>query len=137
MARYPGGQAVVYLSASGATAAVNVPNLTMFGIDTPRAMIDVTACNDANKKYVPSGIPDYGGKMDVWFDDTNTAALFTAATSSTACSMYCYPSANAAGRYFSGTAWVSVDNFQSGGIGGGAKLAISWKAAGTWAQTLA
>lgn len=137
MARYPGAQAVLYLSSSGATAAVNVPNLTQFGVDSPQDFVDVTAANDTCKTWVKTNIPDYGGSADVWFDDANTAALYTAAASTTACKMYCYPSANAATKYFYGTAWVVISNFSSGGVNGGAKCTLTWKAAGTWAQFVA
>jgi hypothetical protein len=137
VARYPGSQSVIYLATTSAGAAVNVPNLTKFGIGTPQSLIDVTACNDTNKTYLKDNIPDYKGSFDVWFDDTNTANLFTAAAQTAGCKMYCYPSANAAGRYWHGPAWVVISNFDSGGIGGGAKLSVTWGASGAWAAVLA
>ena len=135
MARYLGNKSVAYISASGTTAAVDVPNLSKFGVGNARALVDVTACNDANMKYLP-GLPDYKGSLEVFFDDANTAALFTAAASSDGVLMYLYPSALAPARYFYGPAWVSITNFDSGGIGGPAKVSLDWAANGTWTQKL-
>lgn len=135
MARYLGTKAVAYISASGSTAAVNVPNLTKFGVGNARSMNDVTACNDANMRYLP-GLPDYKGSLDVFFDDTNTAALFTSAASTDGVLMYLYPSAAAPTRYFYGPAWVSITSFDSGGINGPAKVSLDWAANGTWAEKL-
>ena len=131
MARYLGQKAVVYMSASGSTAAVNVPNLEKFGIQFPRNLVDVTCCNDANKQYLQD-LPDFKGSFDVLFNDANTAALFTSAASSDGVLMYCYPSAAAPTKYWYGPAWASVQSFDSGGVSGKAKLQLNWGANGTW-----
>lgn len=135
MARYLGQKAVAYISASGSTAAVNVPNLSKFGIGNARDLVDVTACGDANMTYLPS-LPDYKGSLEVFFDDANSAALFTAAASTDGVNMYLYPSADAASRYWYGQAWVSITDFDSGGISGPAKVSLEWGAKGTWGAKL-
>ncbi len=130
MARYLGSKSVLYLSASGASAAISVPNLTKFNLSNARKLVDVTACADTNMTYLP-GLPDFKGSFEVFFDDTNTAALFTASSSSTANKFYLYPSSDAATLYFYGTAWPSLSNFDSGGVGGGIKLSFEFAAAST------
>lgn len=106
MARYAGKKGTVYLSTSGSGNAVAVVSLTKWTLDMQTEKIDVTAFNDGNKQYV-QGFKDTKGDISGFWDDAEDT-IFDGADSSDGVKMYLYPSADAAAKYFYGTAFLDA-----------------------------
>lgn len=133
MAKYSGRRGVVYMSTSGTGTAVNVANLTSWSLNMATDRFDVTSFTDTNKTYV-QGLRDISGQFQGFFDDTATAALFTAAESADAVKIYLYPSADAAARYFYGTAFLDMSI--STPVNGAVTVNGSFAAASSWVMKL-
>lgn len=134
MARYHGKKGVLYMSATGSGTAVLVGNLTEWSINMSTDKVDVTAFGDTNKTYV-QGLKDVKGSFKGWFDDSASKALFDAADSADGVKMYIYPSSDAAGRYFYGSAYI--DCSIAGAVAAGVSVSGSFAAATAWAYKLA
>ena len=134
MARYHGKKGVVYMSTTGSGTAVAVGNLTEWSISYATDRIDVTSFGDTNRVYV-QGLRNVTGSFKGWFDDSATKALFDAADSADGIKMYLYPSADAATRYFYGTAFV--DTSIQTGVAGAVSISGTFAAAGGWDYKLA
>ena len=131
MARYHGRRGRLFLSTSGATAAVSVASLTNWSIDMDTDREEVTAFGDNNKVYV-QGLKDISGSFAGFWDDTDST-IFTAQDSATAPKMYLYPDfTNAPTKYWYGTAWVSASVETE--VGGAVKVSGSFAAASDWAR---
>jgi hypothetical protein len=130
MAKYHGQRGRVYLSTSGAGTAVQAVALSSWSLDMPTDRVEVTAFEDTNKVYV-QGKKDISGEFSGFWDDTDDA-LFDAADSTTPVKLYLYPSADAATRYFYGTAWV--DSSIEVGVDGAVTVSGSFQAATAWGR---
>src|SRR5678816_2678528 len=106
MARYHGGQGVVYASTTGSGAATTTVSLSGWTLDLTTDKAEVTAFGDANKTYV-QGLKDVKGTLTGWLDDTGLG-IFTSADSSDGCKLYLYPSRNAPTMYWYGPAWLDA-----------------------------
>lgn len=132
MAKYSGRKGVVYLSTSQAGTA-SVISMATWSLNFATDKIDVTSFGDANKVYV-QGLPDVSGSISGFWSHDDTK-LFTAADSLDGCKLYLYPSADAAGIYFYGPAWV--DASMEVGVSGAVSLTSNFSAAGSWGKKLA
>lgn len=128
MAAYAGRKGVVYLSTTGSGAAINVIKLNAWTINKTTDKIDVTSFGDANKTYV-QGLPDVQGTVAGNWDDTETKP-FAAAASTDGCKMYLYPSADKAGSYHYGPAWLDMSMDVS--VSGAVTVSGSFAANGSW-----
>jgi len=128
MARYPGRNAVVYLSTSASTAASLVLGLNKWTVNKTTGKIDVTSFNDANKTYVQD-LPDLKGTFNGVWDDTESKP-FTAAGSSNGCQMYLYPSSNAPTKFWAGPAWLDVS--MDVDVNGAVQISGNFAANGSW-----
>lgn len=92
---------------------------------------DVTSFGDSNKVRV-MGLPDFSGKFDGFWDDTDNT-LFAAAATLAGVPMYLYPDfANAPTKYWYGLANIDYD--VSVGVSDAVKIAANWDAAGNWGR---
>jgi hypothetical protein len=130
MAKYHGQKGRVYLSTSGAGTAVQAVALSSWSLDMPTDRVEVTSFEDTNKVYV-QGKRDISGEFSGFWDDADDA-LFDAADSTTPVKIYLYPSADAATRYFYGTAWV--DSSIECGVDGAVTISGSFQAATAWGR---
>ncbi len=130
MPPYHGKKGVVYMSATGAGAAVNVVFLNEWSIDMATDKVETTAFGDANKTYV-QGLKDVSGDLSGFFDSA-TDQLFDAADSADGVKLYLYPSADAPTIYFYGPAWV--DASISVPVSGAVALSGSFAANGSWGR---
>jgi hypothetical protein len=130
MARYHGGKAHLYLSATGTGTAVASIALSKWSLSKDTDKVDVTAFGDTNKQYV-QGLPDVKGSISGWFDDTNDA-LFDASESTDGVKLYLYPSTLAPTVYHYGPAWLdaSIDVPVSGAI----SISGNFMANGSWGR---
>lgn len=130
MAVYAGRKGLMYLSTTGGGTAVSVIKISEWTLDMSTDMIEVTAFQDANKTYV-QGLKDIKFTYKGFWDDTETKP-FVAADSSTAVSVYLYPSSDAPAKYWYGTAWMNVSI--SNPVNGATAISGSGAAAGTWTR---
>ena len=128
MAVYPGRKGVIYLSTTGSGAATNVIKLNAWTLNKTTDKIEVTAFGDTNKTYV-QGLPDIQGTFSGFWDDTETKP-FTAAASTDGCKLYLYPSADKAGSYHYGPAWLDVSMDTS--VSGAVTISGNFAANGSW-----
>lgn len=132
MAKYAGRKGKVMIGAAAGSAAILV-NLAQWSIDRTSERFDVTSFGDSNKTYV-QGLPDLTGSISgFWSHDETT--LFDAAIAAGAVNMYLYPSTDAAGIYWYGTAFI--DASISVPVNGPVAISGSFAAASTWGQKLA
>lgn len=118
MARISGKNARIYIGLASATAAAEPAiNQTSFNIDQAVDQLEVTAMGDTSKTYVV-GLPDAKISFEAFYDDT-AAFLYTAANDGIARRFYLYPTTANTGRYWFGTAFVSVST--SAGVGDAVK----------------
>ena len=130
MAKYHGQRGRVYMSTSGSGTAVLAVALSSWSLDMPTDLVEVTSFEDSNKVYV-QGKKDISGSFSGFWDDQDDS-MFDAADSTTPVKMYIYPSADAATRYFYGTAWV--DASLEGSVDGAVTVAANFKAATSWSR---
>src|SRR5678815_2991235 len=90
MARYPGRNAVIYLSTTGSGAATTTVSLSNWTADFSTDKFETTSFGDANKTYV-QGLKDIKGSFSGFLDDTGLS-IFTAADSTDGVKLYLYPS---------------------------------------------
>lgn len=132
MAKYAGRKGRVMIGATAGGAAVAV-GLADWNLDMTTERFEVTSFGDANKTYV-QGLPDLQGSFSGFWDHSDTT-LFDAAAAAGAVNMYLYPSTDAAGIYWYGTAFI--DASISVPVGGPVAISGSFGAASTWGRKLA
>lgn len=130
MARYHGRAGKLYMAADGTGNAVNITPLTKWSVSFTRDKVEVTALTDANKQYV-QGLADVSGSFSGFYDDVETAKIFTAAASSNGSKLYLYPSNDAMTKYFYGPAWIDVSDFTVD-VGGAVSISGTFSANGAW-----
>lgn len=131
MAKYAGRKGQVKIGATVGGAAVTV-GLADWNLDMTTEKFDVTSFGDSNKTYV-QGLPDLTGAFSGFWDHADTT-LFDAAAAAGAVNMYLYPSTDAAGIYWYGTAFI--DASISVPVGGPVAISGSFAAASTWGRKL-
>lgn len=131
MAKYAGRKGKVMIAPNGTDAAVQI-SLAEWSLDMTSERFEVTSFGDENKTYV-QGLPDLTGSISGFWSHNETT-LFDAAGSSGAVRMYLYPSTDAAGIYWYGTAFV--DASISVPVGGPVAISGSFAAASTWGRIL-
>ncbi|MGE0460898.1 MAG: hypothetical protein AB7Q16_05975 [Vicinamibacterales bacterium] len=131
MARYAGRKGKVMIGATVGGAAVQV-TLSEWSLDQTTERFDVTSFQDANKVYV-QGLPDLQGSFSGFWDHSETT-LFDAAGAAGAVNMYLYPSTDAAGIYWYGTAYI--DASINTAVNGPVAISGSFAAASTWGKKL-
>lgn len=129
MAKYHGRKGLIYMSASGTAAATTFANMTAWTLNANTDKVDVTAFTDTNKAYV-QGLKDIQGTFQGFFDDSASAALFTAADSSDGVKLYLYPSSDAIAKYAYGPAWVDASIATS--VNGAVTVSANFAANGAW-----
>jgi hypothetical protein len=130
MSAYHGKGGVVYMSATGSGAAVNVVYLTEFTIDMATDKVETTAFGDLNKTYV-QGLRDIKGTISgLW--DSATDQLFDASESSDGVKLYLYPSSLVPTAYFYGPAWL--DASISVGVDRAVTISGNFSANGSWSR---
>jgi hypothetical protein len=128
MSVYPGRKGVVYMSTTGSGNAINVIKLNAWTLNKTTDKIEVTAFGDLNKTYV-QGLPDVQGSFSGFWDDTENKP-FTGAGSSDGVKLYLYPSADKAGSYHYGPAWL--DASMEVEVSGAVKITANFAANGSW-----
>lgn len=130
MAAYAGKKGVVYMATTAAGTASLVVKLNKWSLDQGTDKFEVTSFGDANKTYV-QGLKDIKGAISGFLDDTESKP-HTGADSTTGIKLYLYPSADAPGVYWYGTAWLdlSVDI----PVSGAATISGSFAAASSWGR---
>lgn len=92
----------LYASVTSGGTAEPIANLTRWSLNGATDRFDVTSFGDTNKTYAAS-LPDAQGDF-AGFYDTASAQLYTAATDGVARKVYLYPTTDATGTYWFGTA---------------------------------
>lgn len=131
MAKYAGRKGRVLIGTTVGGAAVQV-TLAEWSLDMTSDRFEVTSFQDANKVYV-QGLKDLSGSFSGFWDHAETT-LFDAADASGAVNMYLYPSTDAAGIYWYGTAFI--DASISVPVGGAVAISGSFAAASSWGKKL-
>jgi hypothetical protein len=130
MARYPGRNALIYMSTSASGTASTTIALNAWTLDQATDKIEVTAFGDANKTYV-QGLKDLKGTFSGFWDDTETKP-FTGADSTDGVKLYLYPSSNKLTSYHYGTAWLDASMNTS--VSGAVQISGSFAAASSWGR---
>lgn len=132
MAVYHGRKGVVYMSTTGTGEAVSIAHLTDWSLDMAMDKVETTSFGDPNKTYVV-GLKDLKGSLSGFWDSASDD-LFEAVDSDDGVKMYLYPSADAAGIYWYGPAWVDMSVSVS--VGDAVKVSGSFSANGPWGSKL-
>ena len=116
MSRLHGRNGRLYINLTSGGTAEPVTFLRQWSISFSTENADVTANGDTNKVYV-AGLPDVSGSFSGWYDDA-TVQTYTAAVDGVARKFYLYPTTNATGQYWFGTALFdfNVEAAVDGGI---------------------
>jgi len=125
---YHAKDAVVYISTSGSTEAIQLVGCSEWTLDMSTDTVETTAFGDTTKTYV-QGLPDVSGTLACFWRDDETK-LFAASSSTTPCKVYLYFSKNATTRYAYGTAWFSVS--MSSPVAGAVTLSANFTGASSW-----
>lgn len=131
MAKYAGRKGRVLIGSAAGGTAVEI-SLADWSLDMTSDRFEVTSFGDSNKTYV-QGLPDLAGAISGFWSHNETT-LFDAAAASGAVNMYLYPSTDAAGIYWYGTAFI--DASISVPVGGPVAISGSFAAASTWGRKL-
>ena len=118
MAKYHGKKGVIYLATTGSGVATTIVGLSEWSVDLPTDRVETTEFGATNKTFV-QGLADASGSFAGFWDDTSRT-IWDAATSSTGCKLYLYPSSDAVTKYIYGPAWL--DASISTGIGDAVKI---------------
>ena len=130
MSAYHGKGGVVYMSATGSGAAVNVVFLTEWTLEMATDKVEVTSFLDPNKTYV-QGLRDIKGAMSGYFDNA-TDQLFDASESADGVKLYLYPTSLVPTVYFYGPAWL--DASISVGVDRAVSISGNFVANGAWGR---
>ena len=126
MARHAGRFGAVYLSTTGAGAAVPITQAA-WSANFTTDKINVTSFRDANKRQVV-GLPDASGDFSGFWEDTETT-MFTASRSSTGAKAYFYLDiTNNPNSYVYGPVWVDFKINVT--VGGAVEVSGTWVANG-------
>ncbi len=125
---YHSKDAIVYISTSGTTVAVELLGCTEWTLDMSVDTVEVTAFGDPNKVYV-QGLPDVSGTLAGFVRDDETK-WFSAQSSSDGVKMYLYFTRQTPNRYAYGTAWFSLSLNTSGS--GANEISGAFVAKGAW-----
>jgi hypothetical protein len=131
MARYHGKRGKVFLAATAGGTAIPVASMATWNLSAKSDRADATSFGDGNKVRVV-GLPDYSGKFDGFFDDTDST-VFLGSETLAGVPCYLYPDfTNAPSRYWYGLANVDYDI--TAAVGDAVKISANWDAAGTWGR---
>ena len=131
MAQYHGKGGVVYMSASGSTAAVPFLYNAEFSASFAASRDDVTHMGNINMRYV-QGVPDMQWSISGFWDDTYDAP-WDNARSADGVVAYMYPTDIVAAKYWYGPAWFTMEDM-SVPVGGAITISGSLAANGDWGQ---
>lgn len=126
MARVGGRFGRVYVGATNAAAASQVPFVGSWSLGAATDKTDVTAMGDTNKVVV-QGLPDLSGDIGGFFDDTSNV-LYDAAIDGLDRAFYLYPNVNVATNYWYGR--IFIDASFSASVGGAVEMTGTWAASG-------
>jgi hypothetical protein len=130
--KYHGKNGVVYVSVSGAVAAINVGAIRGFTLDLNTDLVDVTEFAQGNKTFV-QGFPNYQGTLDgFWASDVGT--IQAAAQAADGTNIYLYPSNNAVTRYIGGPAWLNMSIRSA--VDQAVAMPANFSARGAWVNNL-
>lgn len=130
--KYHARAGVVYLSVSGAVAAVPVGGFRAYTLDGTADKVDTTEFGAGNRTSV-LGFPAYKGTLEgFWASDDTT--LRQAALSTDGTNIYIYPSSAAPSKYFGGPAWIDMS--LRGAVDAAVGTTASWEARGTMSNVL-
>lgn len=130
--KYHARAGVIYLSVSGAVAAVPVGGFSGYTLDGTQEKVDTTEFG-SNSHTSVAGFPANKGTLTgFWSSDDTT--LRQASQSVDGTNIYIYPSSNAPSRYFGGPAWIdmSLNGTTSSAVG----TTAAWEARGNMANAL-
>lgn len=130
MSKVHGQSGAIYISASGATAAVQQCALSSWTLDLTSDTAEVTSFCDANKTYV-KGKKDLKGSFSGFYD-TADDAVFIAADSVDGVNVYLYPDMNTPAKFWSGPAWLNASI--SVGVSGPVTISGDFMANGSWTR---
>ena len=130
MARYSGKGGLVYLGTAGGSKATTFATLSTWSIDMSTDKAEVTGFADTNKQYM-QGLPDMVGAISGFWDNANDT-LYDTSRAVGPVNMYLYPTSNALGKYWGGTAWV--DFSIECPVDGPVTISGDWAGAGNWQQ---
>lgn len=133
--KYHGKRGVVYVSVSGAVAAVNVGGMRGFTLDLATDLVDVTEFQlgpGGNKQFV-QGYPNFTGDINgFWASDVTI--LQQAAIAADGTNIYLYPSSDAPSKYVGGPAWLNYTI--SGAVDAAVVQTAHYSARGIWTNNL-
>jgi len=126
MARVGGRFGRLYVGATNAAEATQVPFVGSWDLSAATDKIDVTAMGDGNKVVVV-GLPDLSGNIGGFFDDTSNT-LYDAAIDGLDRKMYLYPNVGVLTNYWYGR--VFIDASFSSSVSGAVEMSGTWAASG-------
>lgn len=128
-AKYHGKNGVVYMSANGSSAAVQVGGMSGFTVELDADTVDTTEFS-AGYETSEIGFARATGNINGFYatDETTLWSAIDAVQSGGYTNLYLYPSSAAPSKYIAAQAWVS------GGIATGAKEAVT--VTGRWGTKL-
>jgi hypothetical protein len=116
----------VYVGATTAAAATQLPFVGSWSLSAATEKIDVTAMGDTSKVVVP-GLPDASGEFGGFMDDASNV-LYDAAIDGLDRAMYIYPTVSVPTNYWYGR--VFIDASFSSSVGGAVEMSGTWAASG-------
>lgn len=130
--KYHGKKGLVYLSASGTTAASSVGGMRGFTLDLSRDSVDVTEFGDTNRTYVV-GFPAFQGTLDGFFA-TDVTLLTSAQNSADGTNIYLYPTSDAITKWAGGPAFL--DSSIRTAVDQAVAVSANFRARGAWTNNL-
>lgn len=125
MARKAGRNARLYVALTDSGAASPVSNTRTWSIDSTRDQLETTCQGDSSKTYV-TGLPGGSGSLTAVFDDSVTAATFSASLDGLSRRLYGYMDSSVTGQYFYCTATFSAS--LSTDVNGLVEVSGNWQA---------
>jgi len=126
MARVGGRFGRLYVGATTAAAASQVPFVGSWDLSAATDKIDVTAMGDTNKVVVVA-LPDLSGNIGGFFDDASNT-LYDAAIDGLDRAFYLYPTVNTPTNYWYGR--IFIDASFSSSVSGAVEMSGAWAASG-------
>jgi len=117
---------------AGGVSLVVLADMKTWTLDMSTDRVDVTAFGDTNKRRV-SGLPDFQGTLNAWWNAATSPAYFSAVLAGTPVTLRLMPNTADPGVYYQGLA--NVDGSISVDATGAAAITGKWDAAGNWTQT--
>lgn len=128
MARIHGRKGRLYAGVASGGTAEPIAFLSRWSLDSSVDFPDVTAFGDGSRTYL-AGLPDASGSFTGFYDDAS-AQLYTASTDGVARKVYLYPTTDATGTYWFGTAFF--DNTVETPVDGAVTVSGNFRAATTF-----